>query len=67
VARLDGLREVVLELPDLTFLDSSAIRAIIYLANQVPKGIVPSEPREGVRTVLQIVDVGGHASISLQP
>src|SRR3954465_7305049 len=52
-AHVDGRQEVVLDLSELTFLDSSGIRAILRFADFVcPKGVLLRNPSESVGTVL---------------
>ena len=51
-AGTDGRRQIVLELSELTFLDSSGIRAILRVAQLVPDGVILRNPRENVRAVL---------------
>ena len=57
MASIDGQREIVFDLSQLTFLDSSGIRAIVGLAGRVPQGVVLRNPRDNVRRVLRIVDL----------
>jgi anti-anti-sigma factor len=59
-ANVDGGREVILDLSELTFLDSSGIRAILRFGSFVcPKGLVLRNPSEGVGTVLAIAGIDG--------
>jgi anti-anti-sigma factor len=54
-ARVDGAREVVLDIADLGFIDSAGVRAILHLAaTSCPNGIVLHRPREGVQRLLDI-------------
>jgi anti-anti-sigma factor len=54
-ARVDGAREVVLDIADLGFIDSAGVRAILQLAaTSCPNGMVLLRPREGVQRVLDI-------------
>lgn len=54
-ARVDGTHEVVLDIADLGFIDSSGVRAILHLAaSSCPNGMVLRRPREGVQRVLDI-------------
>lgn len=54
-ARVDGAREVVLDIADLGFIDSAGVRAILQLAaTSCPNGMVLHRPREGVQRVLDI-------------
>lgn len=66
-ATLDGQREVVLDISDLAFLDSSGIREIIALAGRVGgKGVLLRHPRPNVRRVLDLVDVAGRNGIRFE-
>jgi anti-anti-sigma factor len=54
-AKVDGAREVVLDIADLGFIDSAGVRAILQLAaTSCPNGMVLHRPREGVQRVLDI-------------
>ena len=54
-ARVDGTREVVLDIADLGFIDSVGVRAILQLAaTSCPNGMVLRRPRQGVQRVLDI-------------
>jgi anti-anti-sigma factor len=54
-AGVDGTREVVLDIADLGFIDSSGVNAILQLAaTSCPNGMVLGRPREGVQRVLDI-------------
>lgn len=64
---VDGQREVVLELSDLTFLDSSGIRAILQFASEVPHPIVLRNPSETVRKVLSIAGVDERTGVRVEP
>ena len=69
-AAVDGAlqtqRELVLDLSELTFLDSTGIRAILVLAGQVSGGVVIRRPRPPVRRVLDLVRVDGHRGIRIE-
>jgi anti-sigma B factor antagonist len=57
-AWVDGRREVVVDLSELTFLDSSGIGAVVRFANLVcAKGLFLRDPSESVGTVLTITGV----------
>ena len=57
-SKLDPRREVVLDLADLSFIDSGGIRAIVRLAEEVCRhGLVLRSPRRGVLKVLDILGV----------
>jgi anti-anti-sigma factor len=54
-ARVDGTREVVLDVADLSFLDSAGVKAILWLAGfSCPNGMVLRRPRDKVQRVLDI-------------
>jgi anti-sigma B factor antagonist len=54
--RLDGQGEVTLDLSELTFVDSTGVRAFIRLARQVsPRRLVLRDPVPAVATVFEIV------------
>jgi len=64
---VDSTREVVLDLTDLTFLDSHGIKAIVRLAESAcPHGLVLRSPRPNVRRVLDIVKIDGIAGIRVE-
>lgn len=52
---IDPARELVLDLSDLTFVDSTGLRSIARLASGARRGIVLRHPRPIVMKVLQIV------------
>ena len=65
-ALLDGQREIVLDLTELTFLDSSGIRAIVDLSKRVePRPVVIRNADGSVAKVLDIVNIEqpGHIRI----
>jgi anti-anti-sigma factor len=65
-AQVDGRREVVLDLSELTFLDSSGIRAILRFADFVcAKGLFLRDPSESVETVLTITGVDGLTGVTV--
>lgn len=67
-ANLDGQREVVLEMSDLTFLDSSGIRAILQFGALVPdRAVVLRNPQENVRQVLAIAGVDERTGVRMEP
>jgi anti-anti-sigma factor len=64
---VDGSREVVFDLTDLTYLDSQGIKAIVRLAESVcPRGLVLRSPRDNVRRVLDIVKIEDIAGIRVE-
>jgi anti-anti-sigma factor len=59
-ASLDGKPDVILDVADLTFVDSTGIRAFIRLANQsAPRPVVLRNPQPHVGHVLEIVKIEG--------
>jgi anti-anti-sigma factor len=56
-SNVDGQREVVLDCSDLTFSDSSGIRAIVTFASQTQGSVVIRRPVPAVRKVLEIAGV----------
>jgi anti-sigma B factor antagonist len=57
-ANLDGQRDLILDISELEFLDSTGIRALLKLARlTAPKGVVLRRPRPNVAAVLEIVDI----------
>jgi anti-sigma B factor antagonist len=65
-AHVDGRREVVLDLSELTFLDSSGIGAIVRFAHFVcGKGLFVRNPSEGVRTVLAMTGIDGLTGVTV--
>jgi anti-anti-sigma factor len=67
LGELDSRREMVLDLSDLAFLDSSGIRAILRLAARVEGGVVLQHARRGVARVLEIVRLEGNSGIRVRP
>jgi anti-anti-sigma factor len=63
---LEAQRELVLDLSELTFLDSTGIRAILVLAGQVGGGVVIRRPTPSVRRVLDLVRIDGHRGIRIE-
>jgi anti-anti-sigma factor len=57
-ANLDGQRDLILDVSDLEFLDSTGIRALLELARlAAPKGVVLRHPRPNVDAVLKAVNI----------
>lgn len=57
-ASLNGKADVVLDVADLTFVDSAGIRAFIRLAKQsAPRPVVLRNPQANVARVLEIVRI----------
>ena len=63
----DPEREIVLDLADLTFLDSSGIRAILTAAQEIgTKGVLLRNPQPNVRRVIELVGIQGRSGIRLE-
>jgi anti-anti-sigma factor len=57
-ASLNGQVDVVLDVADLTFVDSTGIRAFIRLAKRsAPRSLVLRNPKPNVERVLEIVSM----------
>lgn len=53
----DGQPELVVDLSELRFIDSTGIRALLRLAQRTDRGVVLRAPRDNVRRALEIVRV----------
>jgi anti-anti-sigma factor len=63
----DPEQEIVLELKDLTFLDSSGIRAILTMAQEIgTKGVLLRNPQPNVRRVIELIGIEGRSGIRLE-
>ena len=65
-AAIDPRRELVLDLSDLAFIDSSGVRAIIRVARCCPKGLLLRRPDLRVRRALEIIGILGHGGIRIE-
>ena len=65
-ANVNGHREVMLDCSELTFLDSSGIRAILRVTSQGTK-VVIRRPTPAVRKVLEITGVDERAGVRVEP
>ena len=63
---LDSQRELVFDLSELTFLDSTGIRAILVVAGEVGGGVVIRRPTPPVRRVLDLIGIDGHRGIRIE-
>ena len=63
---LDAQRDLVLDLSELTFLDSTGIRAFLVVAGQVSGGVILRRPTQAVRRVLGLVGIDGHLGIRIE-
>jgi len=66
-SNLDGNRDVVLDCSELTFLDSSGIRAILDFASTVPRDVIIRNPTPNVRMVLSMVGVDQGLGVRVEP
>lgn len=63
----DPEREIVLDLTDLTFLDSSGIRAILTMAQEIgTNGVLLRNPRANVRRVIELIGIEGRSGIRVE-
>jgi anti-anti-sigma factor len=59
LARVDGYDELVLDLSELLFVDSTGVRTFLQLAKKVePKTVVLRNPQPGVAYLLELVRIG---------
>ena len=64
---VDPRREVILDVAELAFLDTSGVRAILRLAETTcPKGLVLRWPRDNVLRALEILAVEEVRGIRIQ-
>jgi anti-sigma B factor antagonist len=65
-AALDGHQRFVLDLSEMTFLDSSGVRAIVKIARTTPQGVVLRNASARIRKVLALTGIEGRAGIELE-
>jgi anti-anti-sigma factor len=65
-AAMDGQRRFVVDLSELTFMDSSGIRAIVAIARTTSKGIVLRNPPDRVRKLIGMTGVEGRDGIAVE-
>jgi stage II sporulation protein AA (anti-sigma F factor antagonist) len=65
-AQLNGAADVVLDCSQLTFLDSSGIRAIFQLASKAGRPVVIRNPTEIVRRVFDVAGIDGQMGVRIQ-
>jgi anti-anti-sigma factor len=65
-SNLDG-QQLVLDLSELTFLDSSGIRAILALAEARQQAVVVRNLRSNVRRVLDVAGVNEAMGVRIEP
>jgi anti-anti-sigma factor len=63
---LDGQRSVVLDCSELSFLDSSGLRAILTFAATVPEHVVIRNPSGNVRKVFDITGIDERAGVRIE-
>jgi anti-sigma B factor antagonist len=64
---VDPDREIALDLTELTFIDSSGIRAILTMAQEIgAKGVVLRNPQPNVRRVLDLIGIEGRSGIRVE-
>jgi anti-anti-sigma factor len=61
----DGQPELVIDLSELRFIDSTGIRALLRLAERTERGVVIRGARENVRRSLEIVRVADWDRVTL--
>jgi anti-anti-sigma factor len=65
--RIDGQGEIVLDLSDLFFIDSTGIRALIALARDLtPRRVILRDPAPEVSSVFRIVGLEGMFGIRIE-
>lgn len=62
---LDTQRELVLDLAELTFLDSTGIQAFLVVAGKVDGGVLLRKPTPFVRRVLELIGIEGRRGIRI--
>jgi anti-sigma B factor antagonist len=63
----DPEREIVLDLTDLVFLDSSGIRAILTMAQDIgTNGVLLRNPQPNVRRVIELIGIEGRSGIRVE-
>lgn len=63
LAIIDRTREVVLDVADLTYVDSAAVRAIVRLGIEARHGVLLHSPHPNVMRMLDMIDVEHLAGI----
>ena len=63
---LDG-RPPVIDVSELTFIDSSGIRALLQFATRTQRAIVLRRPSDHLRKILTIAGVDGRMGVRLDP
>lgn len=65
-AAVDGQREFVIDMTELTFIDSSGIRAVTRLATDTDRPIVLRNLQRSVRRVIDITAIAGRHGIRVE-
>jgi anti-anti-sigma factor len=63
---VDGQREVVLDLSNVDFLDSSGVHAITTFSSVCKRGVVLRSPSESIRRIIELVGIDGHNGIRVE-
>jgi anti-anti-sigma factor len=64
---VDPDRELVFDLTDLTFIDSSGIRAILTVSQEIrANGVVLRHPQPNVRRVIELIGIEGRSGIRVE-
>jgi anti-anti-sigma factor len=63
---LDGKHELVLDVSEVTFLDSTGMRALLILAGKSQGVLVIRRPTPSVRRALDIAGIAGPGSIRIE-
>jgi anti-anti-sigma factor len=63
----DPDREIALDMTELTFIDSSGIRAILTMTQEIgANGVVLRNPQPNVRRVLDLIGIEGRSGIRVE-
>lgn len=66
VNALDGHRDVVLECSELTFIDSSGIRALLTVVSQTSGHVIVRAALPNVRKVLEVTGVNETVGVTVE-
>jgi anti-anti-sigma factor len=65
---MDGTREIVLDLAELSFIDSMGVRTIALLANRLDGcSLVIRYPQDAVTRLLELLEVDEMPGIQIEP
>ena len=62
----DGRRRFVVDLSQLTFIDSTGIREVVRVARSTAAGVVLRNPRPFVRRVFDVTGISNHDGIEIE-